>query len=144
MVALVTVPIVGAAGAAVDCGRANSVRSAMQAALNSTALAIGKDHLGLTSGSAKNQAASFFKVLFNRAEARNIDITAQLNNTDGSLTLNGSGLVDTTFARVIGIKQIKIAVTSTVIWDINKRLEVALAADNTGPAARSGKVDARK
>src|SRR5258707_5355266 len=41
--ALGLVPLVGAVGAAVDYSRANSVRTAMQAALDSTALMLSKD-----------------------------------------------------------------------------------------------------
>ena len=47
--ALAIIPLIGAVGSAVDYSRANSARSAMQAALDSTALILSKDAQTLTS-----------------------------------------------------------------------------------------------
>src|SRR3954466_13843944 len=49
LLALGLVPLVGMVGAAVDYSRANSVRTAMQAALDSTALMLSKDAQNLSS-----------------------------------------------------------------------------------------------
>jgi Flp pilus assembly protein TadG len=142
--AILLVPIVGAVAAAVDYSRANSARTAMQAALDSTALALGKEYIDLTSSNVTKKAASYFKPMFNRAEAHGVNIGAKIDAVAESLTLTGDGVVDTTFARVLGIKKVKIAVTSTVIWGTNKKIEIALVLDNTGSMASSGKIDALK
>ena len=49
MLALAHIPLIGAVGAAVDYSRANSTRTAMQAALDSTALMLSKDAQTLSS-----------------------------------------------------------------------------------------------
>ena len=55
--ALAIIPMIGAIGAAVDYSRANSARTAMQAALDSTALILSKDAQTLTTGAAQRQGA---------------------------------------------------------------------------------------
>src|SRR6185295_11932599 len=64
--ALVMVPIIGAVGAAVDYSRGNSAKAAMQAALDSAALTMGKEYLSLTTGNAKGKATNYFNAVFNR------------------------------------------------------------------------------
>jgi Flp pilus assembly protein TadG len=142
--AVILVPIVGAVGVAVDYSRANSARAAMQAALDSTALAMGKQYQDLNPGNIDKKAASLFKALFNRTEAHGIKIGAKLDPVAESLTLTGDGVVDTAFARVLGIKKVKIDVTSTVLWGTNKKIEIVLVLDNTGSMNSSGKIDALK
>jgi Flp pilus assembly protein TadG len=128
--ALILVPVVGAVGVAVDYSRANSARTAMQAALDSTALALGKEYEDLNSGNIAKQATKYFKALFNRGEVYSINIGGKLDTVAESLTLTGDGVVDTGFARVLGINKVKITVSSTVIWGTNKKLEIALVLDN--------------
>jgi Flp pilus assembly protein TadG len=142
--ALVTVPIVGAVGAAVDYSRGNSAKAAMQAALDSAALTMGKEYLSLTTANAKGKATNYFNAVFNRTEAHNIKITTEFKTGDEAITLAGTGIVDTTFVRILGIKKLKIDGSSTVIWGTNKTLEIALVLDNTGSMASSGKIDALK
>jgi Flp pilus assembly protein TadG len=140
--ALILVPVVGAVGVGVDYSRANSARTAMQSALDSTALALGKDYEDLNSGNVAKQATKYFKALFNRSEVHSVNIGGKLDLVAESLTLTGDGVVDTGFARVLGINKVKIAVSSTVIWGTNKKLEIALVLDNTGSMASSGKIEA--
>jgi Flp pilus assembly protein TadG len=47
--ALTTIPVIGFVGAAVDYSRANSARTAMQSAIDATALMLSKDVATLTS-----------------------------------------------------------------------------------------------
>ena len=55
------IPLVGAVGAAVDYSRANSVRTAMQAALDSTALMLSKDAQSLNGGPADREGDDLFQ-----------------------------------------------------------------------------------
>src|SRR5262245_15597684 len=142
--ALATVPIVGAVATAVDYSRANSARTAMQAALDAAALTLGKDVSTSSAGQLNKKANDYFKAVFNRAEAHDIKIAAKYKAAEETLTLTGSGAVDTTFARLLGFQQIKIDATSTVAWGTSKKLEIALVLDNTGSMASSGKIEALK
>jgi Flp pilus assembly protein TadG len=140
--ALATVPIVGFVGAAVDYSRANSAKAAMQAAVDSTALMLSKDAQSLTESQLTQKATSYFTALFNRTDVKNIQLTPVLTNpTQGSfrLDLAGKGTVDTTFTRVLGQQMVNINVTSEVLWGM-KKLELALALDNTGSMAWSNKM----
>jgi Flp pilus assembly protein TadG len=140
--ALVLIPVVGAVGVGLDYSRANSARTAMQNTLDSVALTLGKEALTLTTGNIQKEATTYFKAMFNRTEVSNIDIQAELKSAEDSILLTGTGLVDTTFARVIGFKQIKITTASTVVWGTNKKIEIALVLDNTGSMASYGKIEA--
>ena len=58
--ALATLPILGFVGAAVDYSRANSVKAAMQTALDSTALMLSKEAATDTRRSVEDQCAEIF------------------------------------------------------------------------------------
>jgi Flp pilus assembly protein TadG len=133
--ALATIPVFGAVGAAVDYSRANSTRSAMQAALDSTALMLSKEVTEDTDKKdLQEKTDRYFFAIFNRPEGHHITIKPNLKTVGASqysLTLEAHGKVDTSVARVIGTKAIGIDATSQVAWG-KKKLEVALALDNTG------------
>ena len=59
------------------------------------------------------------------------------------LKINGSASVSTMFWRMMGQEQINITATGEVTWGI-KKLNLALAFDNTGSMASSGKMAALK
>jgi Flp pilus assembly protein TadG len=142
MLALGLVPLVGMVGAAVDYSRANSVRSAMQTALDSTALMLSKDAQSLNGDQLTSKANSYFNALFNRPEASNVQITHQLSTPQqGSfaLTLSGSATISTIFWRLAGQTQVDITASGQVVWGI-KKLNLALALDNTGSMASNSKM----
>src|SRR5438477_5132971 len=70
--ALAIVPIMGAVGAAVDYSHANSVKSAMQAAIDATALMVSKTAANQTNSQMQSAATSYFTALFTRPETRNV------------------------------------------------------------------------
>ncbi len=143
MFALMTIPIIGFVGAAVDYSRANFVKAAMQAALDSTALMLSKDAQAMSSAQLSTKAAAYFDALFNRPlEATNVVITPTYTSpTQGSfkLDLQATAQVPTTFTKVFGQSNLNVDVKSEVVWGIRK-LEVALALDNTGSMALSQKM----
>ncbi len=146
MLALGIIPLIGAVGAAVDYSRANLVRSSMQAALDATALMLSKDAQALDAGGLATKATSYFTAMFNRPEASNVTITPQMTSAQqGSFTLSisGSATVNTMFWRLMGQPQVNVTATGEVVWGIRK-LNLALALDNTGSMAASGKMTALK
>jgi Flp pilus assembly protein TadG len=142
MLALGIIPLLGAVGAAVDYSRASTVRTAMQAALDSTALMLSRDAQGMTTGQLSTKASGYFNAMFNRPEASNVQITPQLTSPQqGSFTLSvtGSATLNTIFWRVVGQQQVSISATGEVVWGM-KKLNIALAFDNTGSMASSNKM----
>jgi Flp pilus assembly protein TadG len=142
--ALLMVPLIGFVGAAVDYSRANSAKTAMQAAVDSAALMLSKEVPSLTSDARNQKAMAYFNALFNRPEVSNIAITPTYTTQGGAqLVLTGSGSLATSFMRVLGQTSLNINVSSTVRWG-NTRLRIALVLDNTGSMADAGKIAALK
>jgi Flp pilus assembly protein TadG len=142
MFALTLVPILGFIGTAVDYSRGNSVKAAMQAALDSTGLMLSKDATGLTPEQMTAKANSLFSTMFNQPEAQNVTLTASLSTPQaGSFKLNiaAKAKVDARFLRVFGQNSFEVGSATEVVWGI-KRLELALALDNTGSMASNSKM----
>ena len=139
--ALAIIPMIGAIGAAVDYSRANSARTAMQAALDSTALILSKDAQTLTAAQLKAKALAVFLANFHRPEAQNVIVTPTFTNpTPGSyaLQVTAKAAVPTTFTG-IWHADMEIGSNAQVVWGM-KRLELALALDNTGSMSSSQKM----
>jgi Flp pilus assembly protein TadG len=139
---LAIIPLMAAVGAAVDYSRANSAKTAMQAAVDSTALMLSKDAQGMTQSQLKDKANAYFKALFNRTEVSGIVITPTFTSPEaGSFKLDvaGTGTVPTAFGKLIGQSTLDIKVNSEVLWGI-KKLELALALDNTGSMNSNSKM----
>jgi Flp pilus assembly protein TadG len=141
--ALAIVPIIGLVGAAVDYSRANSLRAALQSALDSTALMLSKEAPGLTSEQMTQKANAYFNAMFVQPEAKNLQIAASYNSATSTLTMTGTAHVDTTFSRIIGKDKMPIGTSTTIKWGMS-RLRVALALDTTGSMSSAGKIDALK
>ncbi len=142
MLAIGIIPLFGAVGASVDYSRASSVRTAMQAALDSTALMLSKDAQTLNSTQINEKATSYFNALFNRPEASNVQVSPQFASTQpGSfkLTVAGSATVNTMFWSMMGQSKIEITASGEVVWGI-KKLNLALALDNTGSMSSNNKM----
>jgi Flp pilus assembly protein TadG len=137
--ALALLPIVGVTGAAVDYSLANSNRSSMQKALDSTALALAK-LMPLTQGQLDTQGWQIFQ-----ANLGQVSISLQPSDLQittpgtGKLVLNVLGQYQTSIAPVIGVNSFPVGAHAEVTWGI-KKLEVALALDNTGSMDSNNKM----
>jgi Flp pilus assembly protein TadG len=142
--ALATIPMVGFVGAAVDYSHANSVKAAMQAAVDSTALMLSKQASGLTQADIQTKADAYFKALFTRSEATGVQVVATYSTSGGNkIVVSATSNVKASFMGMLGIQQMKIGVESMAKWG-NSRLRVALALDTTGSMNSDGKIDALK
>ena len=133
--AIAAVPVISFVGAAVDYTRANSARSSMQAALDSTALMVAKDLTDgtITTSQITEKAEAYFKALYTNSDAKNVSVNATYtaNAGNGSTVLvNASGKVDTDFMKIAGYPTIDFGTSSTSAWG-NVRMRVALALDVT-------------
>ncbi|MGE0565470.1 MAG: pilus assembly protein TadG-related protein [Pseudolabrys sp.] len=142
--AIAIIPIVGGVGAAVDYSRANSVKAAMQAALDSTALMLYRDAASLTPLQLQTKAQNYFLAMFDRPDTNNVALTATYASAGGSsVVVNATADVPTAMMGIAGINHLTIKGTATSAWG-SQRLRVALVLDNTGSMSSNGKMDALK
>lgn len=140
--AFAVIPVFGAVAVAVDYSRANAARTAMQAALDATALMISTEALDLKSAQVQKRARAYFNALYIRPEAKKVNVTFALQSNgpgDFIVVAEGTGSVDTSLAQIIGQKTIDFRTTSQVKWGY-KWIELALALDNTGSMAAKNKM----
>jgi Mg-chelatase subunit ChlD len=146
LLALAIIPVMGAVAAAVDYSRANNIRTAFQSALDSTALMLSKDGKDLTDAQRDQKATAYFNALFTRPDAYNVTVGTDYDEPASgsySIKVTGGATVNTVFARILGHTHIDISSSSEVQWGV-KRLELAMALDNTGSMASDGKMAALK
>jgi Flp pilus assembly protein TadG len=145
---IAVVPIISFVGAAMDYTRANTARSSMQAALDSTALMLGKD---LTDGTISTsqiteKAQAYFTALYHNSDAKNVTISATYTENTGNgstILVKGAGNVNTDFMQIVGFPTLDFGTNSTSAWG-NVRMRVALALDVTGSMQYDGKMTAMK
>jgi len=143
---IAAIPLIGFVGAAVDYGHANAVKTAMQAALDSTALMLSREASKLNQADLNSKALAYFNAMFNRSDVQpgTLTINATYSTTGGtSVKVTGNVYVPTSFVTVIGFPQIDVGASSTAKWGSN-RLRVALVLDNTGSMLQDGKITALK
>src|SRR6187399_2471996 len=142
--AFASLPIIGFVGAAVDYSRANSVKAAMQTALDATALMLSKEAASDTEDQLKANATKYFNALFTRQEAKDVDVKVFYSTTGGSnIKVEATASLDAQFVRVLGYDTFHVGASSTAKWGIT-RLRVALVLDNTGSMDSAGKMTALK
>jgi Flp pilus assembly protein TadG len=114
LLALGLIPLMGSVGAAVDYGRANAARAAMQSALDATALMLAKESQNPSGGQFALMGTNFFNANFARPEVQNVavQISSSPGGAGSSLTLSATGSVKTAFMSLIGLSQINLSITS--------------------------------
>ena len=138
------IALIGFVGAAVDYSRANSLKAAMQGALDATTLKLGRQYSTLTGTQLQDKGAEIFAALFTRPEAINPAIVVTDNSSGSTIKADGSTSLDTTFLNVVGVRSIQVNATSTTAYAAQSSLRVALVLDNTGSMSQSGKMTALK
>lgn len=144
--AITAIPLMGITGAAVDYTRASSARTAMQSALDATALNLSKTAQGLAPEQIQGQAQQVFNALFVRPEVENVSIQTEFSSPQQGnfvLKITGRATISTHLIKLLGHSQFNFSADSEVLWGI-KKLNLALALDNTGSMASSGKMSALK
>jgi Flp pilus assembly protein TadG len=141
---LAVVPVVGLVGSAVDYSRMNSVKAAMQTAVDATALLLSKQAALSSNATLQSNALAYFKANFARPEVTNVTASATYAGGGSSnLVVNASVTVPTAFMQMFGHDSVTVSASSTAKWG-NSRLRVALALDNTGSMASDDKIGALK
>jgi Flp pilus assembly protein TadG len=136
---LAVVPVVGGIGAAIDYSMANSNRASMQKALDATGLALAK--LMPLSQAQLNQkgwevfSANLGTLKVNMPQSGLVITTP----TIGKINLVATGQYSPQISGLIGVDTFPVSVQSQVQWGM-KKLELALALDNTGSMDSNNKM----
>jgi Flp pilus assembly protein TadG len=146
--AIALLPLIGFVGAAVDYSRANAMQAKMQAALDSATLMVAKDDATgtLSNSQLSTSITTYFKALYTSTDTSNLTLTATYTSsatTGSQIKTTSTGTVSTAFMKVVGYPTLPLSTASTATWGTT-RLRVALALDNTGSMADSGKMTALK
>lgn len=126
--ALAVVPVIGAMGAALDYSMANSYRSAMQKAVDATALALSKV-MPLQQAELDKVALQYFNANFGDHGLANLVVTATPGK--GNVQIDAKADYDPVMAKLFGATQFEIGAEAIARWSIGK-VEVALVLDNSG------------
>ena len=103
---------------------------------------LSRDAANMNPAQIKAKATEVFNAEFNRTDVAGVQVDAVLNSPQaGSFTLNvtASGNLPATFTRILGTSQLPLSANADFNWGI-KKLELALALDNTGSMGNSGKI----
>lgn len=107
--ALVIIPVIAAVGCSVDYSRAVALRTAMQGALDSTALA-----LAAHEGRDIDHAQQIFSTSFDHPEVQGVQVAGVADSSPGkiSVSLTASGSFKTAFISIIGFNSLSLKVKS--------------------------------
>ena len=117
MLALAALPLFASVGATVDFGRASSARTAMQSALDASALLMAKDAKNADASQLAANASNYFNANFQNSEITNLQTTATVTSASSgySVNLSATGSVPTRFMGVAGFSQLNVTVHSNAI-----------------------------
>jgi Flp pilus assembly protein TadG len=144
MFAFAGVVLIGMAGAVIDYGRVTKARASLQAATDSAALAAArlpsKDTAQLRAAANK-----FFVANTDSIDGNNIEITDfAFQESTGTVTIDSSGVLDTSLMSVIGIKTMPFSAKSSAVKEVSGTVEMALVLDNTWSMSESaGSADSK-
>ncbi|CAA7617006.1 TadE/TadG family type IV pilus assembly protein [Magnetospirillum sp. SS-4] len=138
MFALSLIPVIASVGFGVDITRAYAVKSRMAAALDAAALAVGSS-TG-TNAQLQQVGSNFFNANF---PSGTLDATPAVTFTVNGdiITGSASASIPTVIMNVVGINQLNVAATSTVMRKITG-LELAMVLDNTGSMTSNNNIGA--
>lgn len=129
---LALLPILAAAGSAVDITRALQVKARLNSALDAAGLAAGKK-LDASNAVITQTAQDYFNANY-PAAALGVPGTLSVTITPTAVKLNVTAAVDTTIMRIVGFNQLNVSSSNEISRAVTG-LEVALALDNTGSMA---------
>lgn len=141
MFALASIPIIMAAGAAVDISRAYVVETRLKAALDAAALAVGGT-TGKTDAQLQVIAQNYFNANYPAAKM-GVPGTVSVAQNGNVVSLTVAADLPTSLMGIAGINTLDIGAASQVTR-MGKKLEVALVLDNTGSMDSGGRMTVLK
>jgi len=142
--ALAIIPLIGLTGAAIDYSRAQQLKTAMQAAADTTALMVAQTAASQTTTAVQSTTNDYYRAIFSNPAAQNLMVTGTYTSTGGStVVVSATATYRTSFMGIMGFATLPLAATSTASFG-NSRLRVTLVLDNTGSMASANKITALK
>lgn len=142
--ALSVLPLVVSVGAAVDYSRLSDTRERMQNSLDAMVLALSSEADGKTADQINARATELFDANFTVSGVSDVVVnTSFVRNGGATITATATATVNMTVLNAIHITSQTLTVSSQSNWS-STRLRVALALDNTGSMAYSGKMTSLK
>jgi Flp pilus assembly protein TadG len=142
MFALAIVPMIWAAGAAIDYHRAANARATVQSALDAGALAAG----ALKTTDQKVALATVERYLKNNLSAEEYGKLSGLSvslDADGKVIASIRGTEDSSLLAAVGVDSMEYRASTEVVRSKGNPLELSLVLDNTGSMAGQKIVDLR-
>jgi Flp pilus assembly protein TadG len=129
---LSAIPLLMAAGAAVDYMRATDIQARMERALDAAALAVGNAPT-LSNEDMRKLAIRYFRENYPNADEA-VDASIKVTVNGDRISLSADAHVPTTLLNIVGYKDIPVHISNEVVRS-GTNLEVALALDITGSMA---------
>lgn len=131
LIAVMSMAMIGAMGAAIDMGRAQMVQARISSALDAAGLAAGANVS--TTADLNAEVNKYFYANFpqNYMGAEITSVTATPNSDNTVITLSAEGTVGTSLMRVLGIDTVNVGADSE-ITRTNRGMEVVMVLDITG------------
>ena len=129
---LAAIPMILAAGAAVDFFRVDAARAEVQASLDAGALAAAAARPGTSDAARRQIALDTFEANLQDGFADKLDGTPVVSFEDGNLTMSYDGDLPTTLLRVGGFDKFTVGASSSVRINLPARAEIALVLDYSG------------
>ena len=142
MFGLALLPLIIGVGAAIDYTRAANARAEMQTAVDAAALGAAREGGKMDDPSLTTLGRNYFDANFKPGSGVNVS-NLSVTKSGRSIRVAARGAVDTSIMQVVGIRTVDIAADAQAGWGTNT-VELALALDNTGSMAQSGKLPALK
>ncbi len=133
------VPVILAAGSAIDVSRALVVRSRLSQALDAAGLAVGGT-IGLTEAQTQQLAQNYFDANY-PAGALGVPGTLFVSQSGNIVSLSATATLNTMIMSIVGIDTMTVGSAAEITRE-SRGLEVALVLDNTGSMYWNGKIGA--
>ncbi|MDR6869729.1 Flp pilus assembly protein TadG [Bosea sp. BE125] len=138
------IPVLGLVGAAVDYSRATTMRTMLNAAIDSAALMAARDAAKLTDAQLRDRVNGWIRANLHGDAADGFSgATIAIDRTGRTINISATASLTTSLTQLISQNAVQISSSSQSSWGTNT-IELALVLDNTGSMASSGKIDALK
>ena len=138
------VPVIGLTGATIDYSRATSAHQVLNAAVDSAALMAARDATKLSDTELRDRINKWISSNLHGDSSKGFTTaTITIDRTARTIAIAAQLNIDTSLTRLIGQDAVTIKSRSQSTWGTNT-IELALALDNTGSMASSGKMTALK
>ncbi len=140
--ALLAIPLMVAAGAAIDYASVTRKDYNLQEAIDAAALAAAQEVRNKSLPEVQQLAKDFINIHIPQEQAADIEsISVEIGSDRKRLSISVNAKHDTTLLRVVGILQVPYAPDTSAAIP-TKSLEVALVLDTTGSMSLDGKIEA--